>query len=231
MSLILMKNACKDYNKGTNAEISALKTVNLEIEAGEFIAIEGRSGSGKSTLLNIIGCIDFLTSGDYWLEGVNTCILNDREISSIRNSKIGFVLQEFGLISNKTVLENVSIPLMFSKVKLKEMKGKCLDALTKVGMEQYVSKKVNQLSGGQKQRVAIARAIVNDPDIILADEPTGALDSKTTIEIMDLLRELNSNGRTIIIVTHDKIVSQYCTRKYTIDDGFIYEGYSYSKQN
>ncbi len=221
MSYISLEQIDKKYNINTAAEVHALRGVSLEINKGQFVSIVGPSGSGKSTLLHIIGCIDTATGGRYMIQDKDLSQINNKELAEIRNKKIGFVLQEFGLILNNTSIDNVSIPLMFSKTKLKDIKNKAYDTLKKVGIEDLAYKKVNQLSGGQRQRVAIARALINDPQIILADEPTGSLDQNTSMDIIKLLMELNEDGRTVIIVTHNIEIAQMCDRIVTIKDGMI----------
>lgn len=206
------------YNKKKNYH--ALKDIDLKIEDGEFVAIIGRSGAGKTTLLNIIGLLDNYDSGKYLIDGQNTQGMNDTKLSKLRNKKIGFVLQDYALIENKSVMINVMLPLFFNKkYSFSEMQKVSIKVLEKLEIEDQSQKKVNQLSGGQKQRVAIARAIVNDPSFILADEPTGALDTKTSAEIMDLFRSLNAEGKTVIIITHDPTVAEACKRKIEISDG------------
>lgn len=206
------------YNKKKNYH--ALKDIDLKIEDGEFVAIIGRSGAGKTTLLNIIGLLDNYDSGKYLIDGQNTQGMNDTKLSKLRNKKIGFVLQDYALIENKSVMINVMLPLFFNKkYSFSEMQKVSIKVLEKLEIEDQSQKKVNQLSGGQKQRVAIARAIVNDPSFILADEPTGALDTKTSAEIMDLFKSLNAEGKTVIIITHDPTVAEACKRKIEISDG------------
>lgn len=219
--MINLKKVNKIYNKGTSSACHALKEATLTINKGEMIAIQGRSGSGKSTLLNIIGCIDTFNNGNYILNDMDVEKLNNNKLSKIRNEYFGFVMQDFGLILGNSAIDNVALPLYFSKVKLSKIKKMSEKALFSVGMEKYIYKKVNQLSGGQKQRVAIARAIVNDPDVILADEPTGALDSKTAEEIMSLLKEFNKSGKTVIVVTHDDKVAANCHRIIQLCDGNV----------
>ncbi|NLL05437.1 MAG: ABC transporter ATP-binding protein [Clostridiaceae bacterium] len=214
-------NISKIYNEGSNSQVHALRNVSINIKKGDFIAIRGRSGSGKSTLLNVLGCLDRVTSGKIIIDNIDISRNKDKKLSLIRNKKMGFVLQDFGLIGGRTVLDNVSIPLVFGDVKQREIKGKCMEALKLVGVDEFAKKIVNQLSGGQKQRVAIARAIVNNPEVILADEPTGALDTHTAIEILEMLKHLNKNGKTLIIVSHDNIVCNYCNRTVNISDGSI----------
>jgi len=219
ISLIKTKNLEKRYKQGTPAEVLALDGINMEVEEGEMLGILGVSGSGKSTLLHILGCIDNPTKGDYYLEGEDVNKKGDRELAKIRNEKIGFVLQEYGLILNKTAHENVSIPLLFGSTKFGNIKDKTFEILNKVGLSSVTNRKVKDLSGGQKQRVAIARALVNDPDLILADEPSGALDTDTAKKIMELLVELNEDGKTIITVTHDPVVASFCKRLLNLEDG------------
>lgn len=222
MELIKARGLKKTFYQGTDAEISALNGIDISIEKGEIISIMGRSGSGKSTLMHILGCVDKPTDGDYKFCGISVCALSETDLAVIRNRKIGFVLQEFGLILNKTALENVSIPLYFnSDIKYRDIKNSALNALEQVGLSHKVNHLVAELSGGQKQRVAIARAIVNKPELILADEPTGALDRGTADEIMNLFHGLNDKGITIVIVTHDPSIAYQCQRTVTISDGRI----------
>lgn len=199
----------------------ALKEVELHIADGDFLAIQGTSGSGKTTLLNIIGCLDSYSSGKYILDGVDVASLSDEKKAALRNEKIGFVLQDFALINDQTVLFNTMLPLLLGKIPYTQIKGKALQALSAVGMIEQAKKKVNQLSGGQRQRVAIARAIVNKPEIILADEPTGQLDSETGKQIMDLLKSLNDGGVTVIVVTHDSTVAAYGNKIVKVVDGVL----------
>ena len=222
--MIKIENLSKIYDKGKNNAVKALDNISLHIIQGELTAIIGRSGSGKTTLLNIIGCIDGFETGTYFFDSKNVSKANDHILSELRNAKIGFVMQNFALINEDTVLENVMLPFYFNnRTALKEAKKMSIDALKKMGIEQLSNKPISKLSGGQKQRVAIARAIVNNPSIILADEPTGALDSKTSQEIMNVFHELNSNGATIIIVTHDMEIARQCKRIIEIKDGKIKE--------
>ncbi len=218
--MIELQNISKIYPVGKN-DFYALDDVSLTIEKGDFVSIRGASGSGKTTLLNIIGCLDKYEKGTYTLDGVDIGSLSDGKKSAIRNAKIGFVLQDFALIDSQSVLYNVMLPLLFSKVPYAQIRKKARAALALVGIEDQARKKANQLSGGQRQRVAIARAIVNDPEVILADEPTGQLDSKTGLQIMELLRELNAKGITVVVVTHDDKVADYADRKIFVSDGKI----------
>ena len=221
--MIRLSKVVKYYPMGKR-RFCALNNVSLLVEDGEFVSIEGESGAGKSTLLHIIGLLDEFEEGDYSFNGDYVHSLSDDEASEYRNKKIGFVMQDFSLIPGKTVLFNVMLPLLFSgsKDSLKKVKNRAIEALERVGLGEQIDKKVNQLSGGQCQRVAIARAIVTKPEIILADEPTGALDSVTTKQIMELLKSINETEKiTIIVVTHSELVSGYCRRKVVMSDGCI----------
>lgn len=220
--MIQLEQICKTYAKGKPNAVQALKNVSLHIGEGELVAIIGKSGSGKTTLLNIIGCIDSFDQGKYLLNGQDISKKRDVALSKIRNREIGIVVQDFALIQSDTALDNVMLPFYFdSSVSLKSAKPKALAALQSVGLEELANKSVNQLSGGQKQRVAIARAIVHVPSVLLADEPTGALDSKTAVEIMDVFKQLSEQGKTIIIVTHDLSIANQCDRIIEISDGVI----------
>ena len=220
--MIELKNIDKTYNKGKSNAFQALKDVSLTIEDGEMVAIIGKSGAGKSTLMHIIGCIDDFESGTYILNGEDISSIKEGKRAKIRNKDIGIVMQDFALVEDYTAIENVMIPLYFAKGKLLESKKSIAKkALEKVGIGELASKRVNKLSGGQKQRVAIARAIVNNPSILLADEPTGALDVKTSAEIMGVFKELNEQGITVIIITHDMEVAEGCERVIEISDGRI----------
>ena len=220
--MIEIKNIDKTYNKGKANAFQALKDVSLTIEDGEMVAIIGKSGAGKSTLMHIIGCIDDFESGTYILNGEDISSIKEGQRAKIRNKDIGIVMQDFALVEDYTAIENVMIPLYFAKGKLLESKKSIAKkALEKVGIGELASKRVNKLSGGQKQRVAIARAIVNNPSILLADEPTGALDVKTSAEIMGVFKELNEQGITVIIITHDMEVAEGCERVIEISDGQI----------
>lgn len=219
--MITLKNIVKIYNIKKPNEFEALHGVSAEIKDGEMVAVIGKSGAGKSTLLHILACIDSYQSGEYTLDGTLVKDLSENQYAKIRNEKLGMVMQDFALIDDFTAIENVMIPLDFSKKKVKNKKEKALSALRAAGIQELAKKPCNKLSGGQKQRVAIARAIVNEPAIILADEPTGALDNKTSEEILNLFKELNKQGSTIIIVTHDLKVAQQCNRIIEISDGKI----------
>ena len=219
--MISIKSIKKVYNPNKSNEFVALHDLSIEINDGELVAIIGKSGAGKSTLLHILACIDSYQDGEYMIDDTLIKELSEREYAMIRNEKIGMVMQDFALVEDFTVLENVMIPLNFSKKKSKGKKEKAIAALKSVGIDDLAKKPCNKLSGGQKQRVAIARAIVNDPSMILADEPTGALDTKTSAEIMDLFKLLNEQGRTVIIVTHDPKIAEQCKRVIEISDGSI----------
>lgn len=221
--LLELKNIYKNYIQG-NMDVPVLKNINLSIEEGEYVAIMGPSGSGKSTLMNIIGCIDKPTAGTYFLDGQEINTLKDRELSFVRNKQIGFVFQTFNLMPRQTALDNVGLPLQYAKVPKRERKRMCLEALDLVGLSDRVSFKPTQLSGGQKQRVAIARAMVNQPKILLADEPTGALDSKSGIQVMELFRELHERGTTIIMITHSDEIASHADRMVKIIDGELIMG-------
>ena len=221
MSILQLRNITKIYNKGKSNAVTALNGIDLEIDEGELIAIVGKSGSGKSTLLHILGGLDTPTDGEVIYKGKTINNTGINRLASYRNSEVGFVLQDFGLLLRKTVIENVCVPLLFSDCKFARMHKKALEVLKLVGIDDLAKRQVTELSGGQKQRVAIARALVNEPGIILADEPTGALDSKTSDEIMSLLEKLNKDGKTVIIVTHDLAIAKRCGRVIEIVDGEI----------
>ena len=218
--LIEIRNMCKIYNPGEN-EVRALDHVDLQIDCHEFVAIIGQSGSGKSTLMNMLGCLDVPTSGTYYLNGQDVSHLTDDELSDIRNREIGFIFQGFNLIANMTALENVELPLIYRGVPKKEREELSRTALKKVGLEKRMDHKPSEMSGGQQQRVAIARAIAQAPPVILADEPTGNLDSGSTKEIMGILKELHKEGRTVILITHDNEIAARAKRIIRIMDGKI----------
>lgn len=218
--LIEIRNMCKIYNPGEN-EVRALDHVDLQINRHEFVAIIGQSGSGKSTLMNMLGCLDVPTSGTYYLNGQDVSHLTDDELSDIRNREIGFIFQGFNLIANMTALENVELPLIYRGVPKKEREELSRTALKKVGLEKRMDHKPSEMSGGQQQRVAIARAIAQAPPVILADEPTGNLDSGSTKEIMGILKELHKEGRTVILITHDNEIAARAKRIIRIMDGKI----------
>ena len=216
--MIQLNDISKIYN--INGEpFYALNKVSLQIEKGEMVAVRGRSGAGKSTLLHIMGCLDTYDHGSYVIDSMNTAHASSSDLAHIRNEKIGFDLQDFSLINHRTALYNVKAPMLFNKTPFREMNGKAIKALTDLGIAKQASKKVENMSGGQRQRVAIARAMVNNPPIILADEPTGNLDSTTAAEIMDIFKKLNSRGKTVVVVTHDEAVASYCSRQIVLSDG------------
>lgn len=218
--LIQLDNIVKSYRNG-DQELHVLKGIDLTVEEGEFLAIMGPSGSGKSTLMNIIGLLDRPTSGDYYLNGTHVSELNDKELAKVRNQEIGFVFQQFFLLSKLSAWQNVEIPLIYAGLGVSKRRQLAQQFLEKVELSERMNHLPSELSGGQKQRVAIARALVNNPFIILADEPTGALDTKTGEQIMELLTELNREGKTIIMVTHEPEIADYARRKIVIRDGEI----------
>ncbi|MDP4143630.1 MAG: ABC transporter ATP-binding protein [Bacillota bacterium] len=217
--IIKMNNIEKVYKMGSST-FKALNTVNLSISKGEYVAIVGPSGAGKSTLMNIIGCLDKPTSGEYILDGLNTNC-SDNKLAEIRNKKIGFIFQTYNLLPKLNILENVELPLLYLGQTGSKTKEKAKQAIEKVGLSSHIKHKPSELSGGQMQRVAIARALVTDPQIILADEPTGALDSKTGQEVLKMLTELNKEGNTIVMITHDKEIAANAKRMITVRDGSI----------
>ncbi|MBA4445150.1 ABC transporter ATP-binding protein [Cylindrospermopsis raciborskii CS-506_D] len=218
--MIRLENIFKVYGTG-ETEVKALNNINLVINQGEYCAIMGPSGSGKSTAMNIIGCLDRPSGGNYYLDNVNVADMNDQQLAQIRNLKLGFVFQQFHLLTQLTALENVMLPMVYAGVKPAERKARAIEALIRVGLEKRLHNKPNQLSGGQQQRVAIARAIVNAPVVLLADEPTGALDSRTTQEVLDIFTELNSTGITVIMVTHETEVASQTKRIVWFRDGEV----------
>ncbi len=220
MPLIKMIGITKDYEMG-EAVVHALRGIDLEVEPGEFLAIVGPSGSGKSTLMNLIGCLDRPTSGEYYLDGRKVSDLGDDDLARIRNKRIGFVFQTFNLLPRTNCLHNVELPLLYANVGRKERERKALEILERVGLSDRVYHNPNELSGGERQRVAIARALVNDPAIVLADEPTGNLDSKTGSEIMSIFTDLNKEGKTIVLVTHERYIADYSKRIVFLRDGTI----------
>lgn len=220
MSLIRLDKISRRYVMGTET-IHALREVSLEIQRGEYVAIMGPSGSGKSTLMNLLGCLDTPSSGLYELNGTNVSEMDDNELAEIRNREIGFVFQTFNLLPRSNALRNVELPLIYSGMDFDERRQVALDALASVGLADRVTHKPNELSGGQRQRVAVARALVNKPSIILADEPTGNLDSKTGVEIMALFETLSQSGNTVLVVTHEEDVARHARRILRIRDGLI----------
>ena len=221
MEILKVENLSKVYGKGTT-KVTALDNVSFKVDKGEFVAIVGESGSGKSTLMNIIGVLDKQTEGEYYLDGIDIKNANEEEMNVIRNKKIGFVFQNFNLIGRTSALKNVELPMLYAGVPAEERTKRAKELLSKVGMASRANHMPNELSGGQKQRVAIARSLVNNPSIILADEPTGALDSETSAMVMDIFNDLNKNqGKTIILITHSKEIAEQCPRIVTIKDGEI----------
>ncbi len=223
-ALIHIENMKKIYNPGEN-EVRALDGIDLDIEKGDLVAIVGHSGSGKSTLMNMLGCLDTPTSGKYVLDGQDVASMTDNQLADVRNKEIGFIFQGFNLISNLDAVGNVELPLVYRGVSKNERKQLAMEALKSVGLEDRMKHKPNEMSGGQQQRVAVARAVAAKPPIILADEPTGNLDTKSTQEIMEILKELHRSGRTVIIITHDEEIDSLAHRVIRILDGRIEEDY------
>ena len=218
--ILELKNIYKSYGEGKFG-VPVLHDINIEVEEGDYLAVMGPSGSGKSTLMNIIGCLDVPTSGNYIFNGEDTGSLSDNQLSELRNKKIGFVFQNFNLLPRETALENVALPMIYSKTSYKERIRRAKEALKEMGLEDRMSFNPTQLSGGQKQRVAIARAMVMSPKLLLADEPTGALDSSSGEQVMELFRKLNDDGVTIVMITHDSEIASYAKRQICIRDGRI----------
>jgi putative ABC transport system ATP-binding protein len=224
-NIIRIVDLSKTYIVG-EVEVNALRSVDLSIDEGDFVAIMGSSGSGKSTLMNLIGCLDSPTSGEYFLDGVNTGTLSKNEYAKIRNQKIGFVFQGFNLLARTNALENVELPLMYDRYeRIKDPAKKAVEVLERVGLGDRLYHEPNQLSGGQQQRVAIARALVNEPSLILADEPTGNLDSKMSVEVFSLFQKLNDEGITIILVTHERDFAKFAKRIVELKDGRVIRDY------
>lgn len=218
--IIEMKNICKDYIQGKMV-VPVLKNICFQMEEGEYVAIMGPSGSGKTTLMNIVGCLDQATSGSFWLDGQEISSCTENQMSDIRLNKVGFVFQNFQLLPRQSALENVALPLTYAGIPKKERRERAREALERVGLADRVDFKPTQLSGGQKQRVAIARAMVNRPKILLADEPTGALDSRSGRQVMELFHELNKEGVSILMITHDAEIASWASRKVEIRDGIL----------
>nr|MBQ8243725.1 ABC transporter ATP-binding protein [Oscillospiraceae bacterium] len=221
MAILKLTDICKDYQQGKEP-VRVLKNINLTVEKGDYLAIMGPSGSGKTTLMNLIGCLDVPTSGTYELDGKNLKDLNDDALAEIRSKHIGFVFQSFHLLPKMDALDNVALPLLYSGVPLKERRERAAEALKAVGLEERMNFLPNQLSGGQCQRVAIARAMVGKPDLLLADEPTGALDTKAGSQIMDIFKRLSEEGMTIIMITHEPSIAECANKTYRILDGELY---------
>ena len=221
--LIELRNVYKIYSEGLESEVRALDGVSLDIEKGEFVAVVGQSGSGKSTMMNVLGCLDIPTRGTYHLDGVDVLELSDKQLSRIRNKQIGFIFQQYTLIQNLTVLENVELPLIYQGIDPIDRRELAMQALARVGLADRAQHKPTQMSGGQQQRVAIARAISTRPPIIMADEPTGALDSRTGHEVLGFLQQLNKEGSTVILITHDNGIAATARRIVRIADGKIIE--------
>lgn len=218
--IISLSNIVKNYYVGTQV-VRALQGIDIEIKKGEYVAIMGPSGSGKSTLMNVLGALDTPTSGDYLLNGTNVSLLPDEKLAEIRNREIGFVFQTFNLLPRYTALENVTLPLIYAGILKAQRKKRALEVLDNVGLLDRITHKPNELSGGQKQRVAVARALVNNPSIILADEPTGNLDSKTSVDIMRLIKDIHDLGNTIIVVTHEEDIGKGAQRIIRLRDGIV----------
>ena len=222
-NLIELRNVYKIYGEGLESEVRALDGVSLTMRRGEFTAVVGQSGSGKSTMMNVLGCLDIPTYGDYILNGTDVRELTDQELSRIRNKEIGFIFQQYNLIQNLSVLENVELPLIYQGIDPIDRREMAMEALERVGLAERYRHKPTEMSGGQQQRVAIARAIATHPPIIMADEPTGALDSRTGLEVLDFLRQLNREGSTIILITHDNGIAATARRIVRLADGKIIE--------
>lgn len=222
--LITIKDIGRKYVIGSEV-IHAIKSVSLTINKGEFVALMGPSGSGKSTLMNILGCLDTPTHGEYILNGINVSHMSDNELAEVRNSEIGFVFQTFNLLPRNSALDNVALPLIYAGVNKEDRQKRAKQALENVGLGNRIDHRPNELSGGQRQRVAVARALINNPSIILADEPTGNLDTKTSIEIMGLMEDIHAKGNTIILVTHEEDIAQHAHRIVRMRDGLVEKDY------
>ena len=221
--LVRLNHVYKIYGEGLESEVRALDDVSLTIDRGEFVAIVGQSGSGKSTMMNVLGCLDIPTRGDYYLDGTDVRDLTDKELSRIRNRQIGFIFQQYNIIPSLTVLENVELPLIYQGINGQRRRSLAMEALERVGLAGRVKHRPVEMSGGQQQRVAIARAIAAHPPIVMADEPTGALDSHTGLEVLDFLRQLNRGGTTVILITHDNSIAASARRIVRLADGRIVE--------
>ena len=221
--LVELRDVYKIYGEGLESEVRALDGVSLAVDPGEFLAIVGQSGSGKSTMMNVLGCLDIPTRGDYLLDGTDVRELTDKELSLIRNKQIGFIFQQYNLIQSLTVLENVELPLIYQGINADDRYDMAMDALDRVGLSKRIKHKPTEMSGGQQQRVAIARAIATKPPIIMADEPTGALDSRTGHEVLEFLQQLNREGTTVILITHDNGIAATARRCVRLQDGKIVE--------
>lgn len=219
--IIKIEGIERKYVMGDDIEVMALRGVNVDIHQGEYVAIMGPSGSGKSTMLNLLGCLDRPTAGAYWLGGEDVAQMGDDSLSDVRGRRIGFIFQSYNLIAQLTVLENIQVPLFYQGQSMQESYDRCAELATLVGLGDRLTHRPNQLSGGQQQRVAIARSLVNDPLMILADEPTGNLDSKTGLEVLDLIDDLNDSGKTIVLVTHDNYVAERAHRVIHMKDGLV----------
>ena len=224
--LVELKDVYKIYSEGLESEVRALDGVSLSIDQGEFVAVVGQSGSGKSTMMNVLGCLDIPSYGDYFLDGTDVSMLSDRELSHIRNKQIGFIFQQYNLIQSLTVLENVELPLIYQGFDIDDRRELALEALERVGLADRRKHKPTEMSGGQQQRVAIARAIATHPPIIMADEPTGALDSRTGQDVLKFLQELNKEGSTVILITHDNGIAATARRIVRLADGKIIEDHA-----
>jgi len=221
--MIDLKNITKTYDMGS-VQVQVLRGISLHVDEGEFLSIIGPSGSGKSTLMNMIGCLDIPTTGEYFLDGKEISTYTEKQLSKIRNQKIGFIFQKFNLLPKLSALENVELPLIYRNMNNKERKKRSIEALEKVGLTDRMNHKPTELSGGQQQRVAIARALAGDPPVLLADEPTGNLDSKSGSDVMNIIRQLSNEGKTIVLITHDNEIAMAAQKTITIKDGLLLNG-------